>query len=50
MANKKKTKVDNKEYDLSEFDERRWWSKDRDKNKKVSPKSNQMLPNLLGRT
>lgn len=46
MAKKKKIKVDGKEYDLSDFDDSRSWSKDR--NKKVTPKGN-MLPNLLGR-
>ena len=47
MANKKKIKVDGKEYDLSEFDDTRSWSKAK---KKVSPKSNtSTLPNILGR-
>jgi hypothetical protein len=48
MANKKKIKIDGKEYDLSEFDDTRSWS--RNKNKKITPKGNMRnLPNILGR-
>lgn len=46
---KKKIKLDGKEYDLSDFNEGKSWSKVK-KNKAPKDNSSSFMPNLLGKT